>query len=479
MKFESSFYSIKYAFNLICFILLVYQFIEITYDYLNFPIEVNLKLRNENTFDLPSITFCLKRSFCWRTAKSNNDSEVQIESCLSREHKYYRNTQESNDKIHNYDNFGQLFQITGNLSSLMECSIILNAGEERINFNDCKNFGKVDEFVSKKSDYEKCFTFFNINSRKNKTIGYKMDKSSLIEFKFIPKNFEQYYHYFPSSELDFIYLSIHSSHSIYSTSNFHRIKIRFKSNEDLDYKFSRSYVQNLEWPHETNCINYQIVDGLIYPFEDCFNNCILGQQIKNYSCIHRSNKFNVDILLNNRTEQIKVCDENVEEKKNFPKFYLKCLIKCRQNCITEYFNSKLDNSRNKMFENRKNWKNQNPISERSIRIKSADYHMFEYIMYPKILFLNFASNSGAIISLWFGVSVIDLNKLIKPILIIPTYFSRIIGIILNFLLNERSLVLLNIIKSFIIIFHLNFWKNYWKLLFKIICIFCFVYQTII
>ena len=52
---------IKLFFKLLCIILLIYQLIEITYDYLSFPFEVNLNINNENDIELPSITFCLER----------------------------------------------------------------------------------------------------------------------------------------------------------------------------------------------------------------------------------------------------------------------------------------------------------------------------------------------------------------------------------------------------------------------------------
>ncbi len=52
---------IKYIFQ-IFFIILIYQFIEITNNYLSFPNEVEIDLNEGKTIELPSITFCLSRS---------------------------------------------------------------------------------------------------------------------------------------------------------------------------------------------------------------------------------------------------------------------------------------------------------------------------------------------------------------------------------------------------------------------------------
>jgi hypothetical protein len=115
--------------------------------------------------------------------------------------------------------------------------------------------------MSKKSEYEKCFTFFNIDQRKYKILGYIMDKSSFIEFKYDLKNFERFKCAQKFNKSDFIYLSIHSSKSAFSTSTFHPIVL--KSSQEFKFKFSRNYVQNLCWPYQTNCIESQIIDGKV------------------------------------------------------------------------------------------------------------------------------------------------------------------------------------------------------------------------
>ena len=60
---------------------MLYQFIEITHNYLSFRIEVNINIKNKDTADLPSITFC------WRAEnpiKTNNVSDAHLKSCTEK-----------------------------------------------------------------------------------------------------------------------------------------------------------------------------------------------------------------------------------------------------------------------------------------------------------------------------------------------------------------------------------------------------------
>ncbi len=55
----------KFIFQVLCFIILIYQFVDITNRYLDFPYDVKLNLKDFNGLDLPSITFCLRRDVLW------------------------------------------------------------------------------------------------------------------------------------------------------------------------------------------------------------------------------------------------------------------------------------------------------------------------------------------------------------------------------------------------------------------------------
>ncbi len=135
--FKNMFSLIKCIFYFCCLIVMIYQFIGITHNYLSFSIEVNIVIKDKDTTDLPSITFCLRRSFCWRAQNfnvMNNFSENSVKSCLGRKHDFIRRTKNSFNISFNYDNFGQLFHITANLTSLIDCSIVLNVNKKRVTY---------------------------------------------------------------------------------------------------------------------------------------------------------------------------------------------------------------------------------------------------------------------------------------------------------------------------------------------------------
>jgi hypothetical protein len=56
----------QFLFQVFCFIILIYQLIEIADDYLKFPFGVKLIIKDSNDLSLPSITFCLKRDDFWQ-----------------------------------------------------------------------------------------------------------------------------------------------------------------------------------------------------------------------------------------------------------------------------------------------------------------------------------------------------------------------------------------------------------------------------
>jgi hypothetical protein len=482
IKFKNLLLLIKYIFQLLFIAVLVYQVSEVTNSYFNFPIEVNLIVIKNNTIDMPSVTFCLKRSVFWRNdySKQNNYTSDDI-NVFGENIDFYERSRNFSETLF-YNNFGQLFNISVNLTSLIQCSSKLNYENKVISFDNCKDFGEVKEFISGKLEYGKCFTFFNINDRYNKIIDYKMDKSSYIEFKFEHKKFVNFYFSAKYYDLDLIYLSIHSTKSIFSKNNFHPLKINFKNNDHLLYKFSRSYVQYLEWPYQTNCIHSKTVNGLIHTFEDCMNSCILNNLLKVNSCLHSNNSLNVGILLNSVTEKIKFCNKNIDNMELINNLTLKCLKTFRQNCILEYINSNPEKSG--FYESVRSKRPKSFILRKNLIIRSANIPIYEYTMYPKFLLIDYASNLGALISLWFGVAVNDVYIIIQPVLNLVLYLISKISLILQleyilrYLLSERCLSFIRSIKILISTLYLKLRKIKFKYLLQFICIVGFFYQTI-
>ncbi len=49
----------------------------------------------------------------------------------------------------------------------------------------CEHIGSILEFMSRREQFEKCFTFFNINQMDKNFVNYEMIKSNSIEFDFL------------------------------------------------------------------------------------------------------------------------------------------------------------------------------------------------------------------------------------------------------------------------------------------------------
>ncbi len=119
---------------------------------------------------------------------------------------------------------------------------------EDLKFNNkCEQIAKVSEFMSKNSQFEKCFTYFNINNKYNNSLDYKMDKSSRIEFYFLSKLFENNLTKFDKltksrSIKNLLYISLHSSQSVFETRDFQPIFISHTNQSVFNFKFSKTII---------------------------------------------------------------------------------------------------------------------------------------------------------------------------------------------------------------------------------------------
>jgi hypothetical protein len=147
-----------------------------------------------------------------------------------------------------------------------------------------------------------------------------------------------------------------------------------------------------------------------------------------------------------------------------------CLRICHQNCINEYiqvYSHRTYESLNK-----------------TIEIKSANSPLIEYQFISKLSLFNYASNLGGIISIWFGVAVIDLHQFVEKLLIIVVTIAFKIKSILNWrnifqiLVIQIFIYLLVLINNYISILFLKMKKINWKLIFQTFSLICFIYQSL-
>jgi hypothetical protein len=310
-------------------------------------------------------------------------------------------------------------------------------------------------------------------------MGYEMDKSSRIDFTFrselLRENFG-FRRYLNNNKEDLVYVSVHSSQSVFKTGNFQPIDIAFDPNIKIvnSFEFSKIIVQNLQWPHETNCVKqkYEFISKFqrIYSFDDCVNSCVLDKIYAKNKCIQTNGTFEIDISDEKISRELKICENNITNRSDTQKIEMYCLRICHQNCIEEYI---------QIYSY-----NRNENLNKSIIIKSANSPIFQYDLIPKNSIFIYASNLGGIISMWFGVAVIDLHHLMIQFLLIFDKININIRSILNAILIYKIpiiyqfIIALRFINHYISLISFKIQKFKWRSLFKIICLICFVYQSI-
>jgi hypothetical protein len=147
------------------------------------------------------------------------------------------------------------------------------------------------------------------------------------------------------------------------------------------------------------------------------------------------------------------------------------LKSCKKDCVEEYF-SFID-------------KNLEIPKEKEYvliyRIGARNLPEFQYIFEAKYSFIIYMSNIGGIVSLWFGLAVIDINIIIKRIFIIIKMYSiqyMRFDYLLQVMKTTRILKYLSKLVEFTILFINGMDSFNFKLMAKLICFPCFVYQVI-
>jgi hypothetical protein len=346
---------------------------------------------------------------------------------------------------------------------------------------DCKILGEVLEYMSGDEKMEKCFTFFNLNKLNNKTEKYFLDKSSFIDFIITFKNFgnTSITGKYKIHELKGLYIKVHSSQSLFSSSiqiPIEEIEFsKYHSHIVYNYKFSKSIARNLEWPYETDC-HKNIMTHSNETFEDCVNSCILNNILIKNKCIPYYNNLSIDIGIDMRLKNKSLC-KKLSENRIDDGIHLRCSRICHMDCITEILDF-----------NKYTITNYSPLKKdfrylltTIIRIQSANSPVYEYELNSKLSFFNYASNLGGIISMWFGLAVIDTHKLFKHFFFILIRITRIFKFIEHFRGFLTIFLAYNCILLFISKLHfflIKIRRIKWKFCVKFICLICFIQQSI-
>src|SRR5882672_1780119 len=169
---------------------------------------------------------------------------------------------------------------------------------------------------------------------------------------------------------------------------------------------------------------------------NCFSDCIEKQYNKSFECLPNPYINEEFILMNASQTQYRICDHNMNT--NFTEYSAikkYCKEKCVKNCDQKYYSLELEDN---------TYSAQN---DSKIRIEFKRSQEFHYNSDNKYSFVDFISNIGGMIGLWFGMSFIDTSALIRLVLIRIKYYINILLILkLQIFLKYVKLIIAKLIK---------------------------------
>jgi hypothetical protein len=145
---------LKLVFKLICLMIMCYQIVCVTLNYLSFPYNVNLYLTDDQNRDLPSITICFTINPYCIFDNNNNDQEYKIKREI----------------------FTRILP-----QNSIECNVILKNNQNNINCNQIANTKEM--FIV--NTMRKCFVYFQKRETFYQTIG---DNNEIDSIKFLFNN---------------------------------------------------------------------------------------------------------------------------------------------------------------------------------------------------------------------------------------------------------------------------------------------------
>src|SRR5882672_10418563 len=158
------------------------------------------------------------------------------------------------------------------------------------------------------------------------------------------------------------------------------------------------------------CIYKHIIEILINVFIivindniNCYTKCIENVYNKSFQCLPNPYINKEFILINASQTQYRICgNNNTNTEYSVNKNY--CKEKCIKNCEQKYYSLELEDNE------------YTARNDSNIRIEYKISQEFHYNSHKKYSFVDFMSNIGGLVSLWFGMSFIDTSALIRLIL---------------------------------------------------------------
>jgi hypothetical protein len=466
------------------------QIIDLSIDYFSYPFSIKIDINYDEKKTLPSITVCTKRDtffsetqikdnypdiyvkivklerdydFCSPKYESSKQKKEDFDKCNKNFKKFKKDVSSVLEEIRYRNRINtsleQLFERTLHSNEWMDCKIYYKDGR----VINCLEIDRLVELFDDSNFYGKCFVYFNRDDRNNFE-NFSITKDDSIRFEFNLDHFKGIlnYDWLNHRELDSspLFMAIHSH-------KFSAIAPDFIDTGTYDEilpinRFSKLIYKSLEWPYKTNC-DYYNRNNLYHTREKCIEYCNLYSHNLSQECLNDpSNKrsFSVsDRIINKTFRHLKVC----ETSNKFSTLF-KCEKLCKRHCYEDYypyipFGSYMNNVR---YGNKP-------------QVIAKNSPVFEYSAIPKYSFILYMTNIGGLLSLWLGISALDLRVV----------FEITIGMLKNI---TMKVVLICVVNEYFynfccflvkIVHYLNFFNKLdLKKITIILSVICFIYQLI-
>jgi hypothetical protein len=327
-------------------------------------------------------------------------NQTVLDDCDENYYKYEHDLNDILEEIRARNRFNttleQFFDRTLHFGENIDCEVHYKDGKVM----NCTQIHNLVEYFDGFNFFGKCFIYLN-NRRK---YSYnKSEKSSnsehYIEFKIDLINYKNIlsnYHIFENVFKTFI--GIHPQNKFLSSLDLLRLNTGFS----YEFIYNNMILKSLEWPYSTDCLYYDN-NNLYHSYEDCMEYCSLFKQNSSLQCLTDPSDLShfpvSDKKMNVNFKQIKICE-------NPKKLSIReCIKFCKRSCNEEYYRT------SKIIE----FDGISSVAENQylVRIKAENSQIFEYSANPKYSFIIFATNIGSLMSLWLGISAIDLKIILK------------------------------------------------------------------
>jgi hypothetical protein len=468
----------------ICFVIMLLQIIYLSMDYFSYPFSIKIDINYDKQQTLPSITLCTPRNtFFSKTQIKDNYPDIYVKILkLERDYDFcsVKNIIKLEENVNkcgeNYIKFKkdlnsvleeirfkngintsleQIFERTLHLNESIDCKVYYKDGR----VINCIEIDRLVEIFDASNFYGKCFVYFNRDYDRNNFEKFSITKEDYIKFELNLDHFSSILNNNLADKLPALFMAIHSYKTSVVFLDFFKLDENFNGN----YHFWKLIYKSLEWPYNTNC-DYYNRNNLYHSRENCIEYCNLYYQNLSQECLNDpSNKssFSVsDRIMNKAFRHLKVCQTSNKFSTLF-----KCEKLCKRDCYEDYY------------------KNLNGIpidssiaNSLSVQINARNLPIYEYSAIPKYSFILYMTSVGGLLSLWLGISALDLRAVVE--ILIGTLKNIIMKVVWICFVSEYFYNFGPFILQ--IVHYLNFFKKlYLKKITIILSLICFIYQLIV